>query len=147
MVNMTAQWGLNLTIGKEAEGETVQTTIRQSRRPEKKRKALKGPTGEERITLRLTEPLNAIVRRGALYRGDISKTISEALASVNLLHVQALDLDEAGGLTRSTTIVIDAKLFARLKQAAKERGSSMNLLINSALAKKFGYTSSETKKL
>src|SRR6266581_1403648 len=104
----------------------------------KKRKVLKPSTGEERITLRLTEPLNEIVRRAALYRGDISKTISEALSSVNLLQVKALDLDEAGALMRSTTIVIDAELFARLKQASKERGSSMNLLINSALAKQFG---------
>ena len=92
------------------------------------------------MTLRLTEPLNEIIRRGALYRGDISKTISEALSTVDLLQVKALDLEEAGVLARATTIVIDSQLVARLKQAAKERGASMNLLINSALAKKFGYT-------
>jgi hypothetical protein len=95
------------------------------------------------MTLRLTEPLNEIVRRAALYRGDISKTICEALTTVDLLQVKALDLDEAGVLARATTIVLDAQLFARLKQAAKERGSSMNLLINSALAQKFGYAPAE----
>jgi hypothetical protein len=122
----------------------VPTTIRRSRPVEaKKRKAEKASPGEERITLRLTEGLNEIVRRAALYRGDISKTISEALARVDLLQVRAIDLDEAGVLARATTIVIDAQLVARLKQAAKERGASMNLLINSALAQKFGYTPAE----
>jgi hypothetical protein len=122
----------------------VPTTIHRSRRVDaKKRKAEKIPPGEERITLRLTEGLNEIVRRAALYRGDISKTISDALASVDLLQVKAIDLDEAGVLARATTIVIDAQLFAHLKQVAKERGSSMNLLINSALAHKFGYPPKE----
>lgn len=98
------------------------------------------------MTVRLTNPLNEIVRKAALYRGDISKTISEALDSVNLLKVNAIDLEEAGGLAAGTTIVIDRKLFSRLKLAAKQRGSSMNLIINSALAKKFGYPSKDNAK-
>jgi hypothetical protein len=123
----------------------VPTTIHRPKRVDaRKRKSEKASPGEERITLRLTEGLNEIVRRAALYRGDISKTISEALASVDLLQVKAIDLDEAGVLARATTIVIDAQLFARLKQVAKERGASMNLLINSALAKKFGYPPKES---
>lgn len=112
----------------------------------KKGSAATVAVGEERLTVRLTDPLNAIVRRAALYRGDISKTIADALASVNLVQVKALDLEEAGALTRSTTIVIDRELVSRLKQASKTRGSSMNLLINSALAKKFGYPSKEDAK-
>ena len=113
---------------------------------QKKGSAATVAVGEERLTVRLTDPLNAIVRRAALYRGDISKTIADALASVNLVQVKALDLEEAGALTRSTTIVIDRELVSRLKQASKSRGSSMNLLINSALAKKFGYPSKEDAK-
>ena len=112
----------------------------------KKSSAPSVAVGEERLTVRLTDPLNAIVRRAALYRGDISKTIADALATVNLVQVKALDLEEAGALTRSTTIVIDRELVSRLKQASKTRGSSMNLLINSALAKKFGYPSKEDAK-
>jgi hypothetical protein len=100
----------------------------------------------ERLTVRLLEPLNDIVRRAALYRGDISKTISEALGSVDLNHVKALDLEEAGTLTRSTTIVIDRKVFLKLDQAAKTRGATMNLLINSALAQKFRYPPKEKSK-
>lgn len=106
----------------------------------KKRKGRDATEEGERITLRLLAPLNDIVRRAALYRGDISKTITEALETIDLHQVKALDLDVAGELTKSTTIVIDNKAFSRLKQAAKSRGASMNLLINSALAKKFGYT-------
>ena len=106
----------------------------------KKHKALNESAGEgERITVRLLNPLNDIVRRAALYRGDISKTISEVLATVDLNQVKALDLEVAGELTKSTTMVIDKKAFSRLKQAARSRGASMNLLINSALAHKFGY--------
>jgi len=112
----------------------------------KKRKATKDETLEERMTVRLTAPLNEIVRRAALYRGDISKTIAEALASVNLVQVKAIDLETAGELTGGTTIVIDRELFLRLKQASKQRGSSMNLLINSALAHKFGYLAKEKAK-
>lgn len=110
----------------------------------KKRKADESGGEGQRITARLLEPLNDIVRRAALYRGDISKTISEVLTTVDLNQVKALDLDVAGELTKSTTIVIDIKAFARLKQAAKSRGASMNLLINSALAKKFGYSPTQS---
>jgi hypothetical protein len=101
---------------------------------------------EQRITVRLTNPLNEIVRRAALYRGDISKTISEALNSVNLVKVKAIDLEDAGGLAAGTTIVLERDLFWRLKLAAKERGSSMNLIINTALAHKFGYPGKEKAK-
>ena len=112
----------------------------------KKRKADESGGEGQRITARLLEPLNDIVRRAALYRGDISKTISEVLMTVDLNQVKALDLDIAGELTKSTTIVIDNKAFSRLKQAAKSRGASMNLLINSALANKFGYPPREKSK-
>ena len=94
---------------------------------------------EERMTVRLMAPLNETLRRAALYRGDLSKTISEALENVNLVQVKAIDLEAAGELAKSTTIVINSKLFLRLKEASKQRGSSMNLLINSALAHKFGH--------
>ena len=121
-------------------------TIQQSARVvPKKRKTMKKQSGEERMTVRLTDPLNEIVRRAALYRGDISKTIADALSSVTLVQLKAVDLEEAG-LTKSTTIVISRELFLHLKQAAKARGSSMNLLINSALAKKFGYPAKENSK-
>lgn len=123
--------------------ETVATTRRLD---SKERKANRSSGEGERITVRLLDPLNDIVRRAALYRGDISKTISDVLESVDLNQVKALDLDVAGGLTRATTIVIEAKAFSRLKQASKNRGASMNLLINSALANKFGYPPREKSK-
>ena len=104
-----------------------------------KSKALKQSPDEERMTVRLTAPINDTLRRAALYRGDISKTISDALENVNLVQVKAIDLEASGELAKSTTIVIDSKLFLRLKEASKQRGSSMNLLINSALAHKFGH--------
>jgi len=113
-------------------------TIQPSKLGIKKAAAKKTSSSEERMTVRLTAPLNEIVRRAALYRGDISKTISDALNSVNLVKVKAIDLEGAGELAAGTTIVIESELFTRLKLAAKERGSSMNLIINSALAKKFG---------
>jgi hypothetical protein len=111
-----------------------------------KSKALKRSPSEERMTIRLTPALNDTLRRAALYRGDISKTISDALESVNLIQVKAIDLESTGELAKSTTIVIDSKLFLRLKEASKQRGSSMNLLINSALAHKFGHSSKEKSK-
>ena len=112
----------------------------------KKRKTPKETASDERMTVRLTPPLNEIVRRAALYRGDISKTISDALKSVNLVQVKAIDLEAAGELAGGTTIVIERELLLRLKHASKDRGSSMNLLINSALAHKFGYPPKEKSK-
>jgi BRCT domain type II-containing protein len=111
-----------------------------------KSKALKQSPSEERMTVRLTAALNDTLRRAALYRGDISKTISDALENVNLIQVKAIDLEATGELAKSTTIVIDSKLFLRLKDASKQRGSSMNLLINSALAHKFGHSAKEKSK-
>ena len=119
----------------------MRTTLHRSKQAgTKSRSAPTQSRAEERLTVRLTDPLNEIVRRAALYRGDISKTISEALAGANLEQIALLDLDVAGELTGSTTIVIDRKLVTRLREATKKRGASMNLLINSALAKKFGYS-------
>ena len=121
----------------------MQTIMRRSKRIGAiKSKALKSPS-EERMTVRLTAALNDTLRRAALYRGDISKTISDALENVNLVQVKAIDLEATGELAKSTTIVIDRKLFLRLKEASKQRGSSMNLLINSALAHKFGHSVKE----
>ena len=93
----------------------------------------------ERITVRLLEPLNNVIRRAALYRGDISKTISDAIMNVDLLQVKALDLDTAGTLAKGTTIVVERRVLQKLDAASKHRGASMNLLVNSALAQKFGY--------
>lgn len=118
----------------------------QQSKPGRKPAAEKSSSGEERITVRLTNPINEIVRKAALYRGDISKTVSEALNSVNLVKVKAIDLEDAGGLAAGTTMVIDSDLFSRLKLASKARGSSMNLIINSALAHKFGYAPKEKSK-
>ena len=125
----------------------MQTIMQRSKRiGPTKSKALKQSPSEERMTVRLTAALNDTLRRAALYRGDISKTISDALENVNLVQVKAIDLEATGELAKSTTIVIDSKLFLRLKQASKQRGSSMNLLINSALAHKFGYPPKEKSK-
>jgi hypothetical protein len=100
----------------------------------------------ERLTVRLLEPFNNVIRRAALYRGDISKTISEAIMDVDLLQVKALNLDTAGTLTKGTTIVVERRVFLKLDAASKHRGASMNLLINSALANKFGYPPREKSK-
>src|SRR5215472_6336731 len=76
-------------------GERVLTLHRKAKPIKAKRnKTLDPPAAGEKLTIRLLKPLNDIVRRAALYRGDISKTISEALESVDLVEVRALDLEE-----------------------------------------------------
>jgi hypothetical protein len=115
------------------------STARKGSRDPRKQSAGDG----ERLTVRLLEPLNAIVRRGALYRGDISKAVSAALMDVDLTQVKAIDLDNSGPLAKSTTLVVDRKVLVKLDQASKTRGASMNLLINSALAHKFGFPQKE----
>jgi hypothetical protein len=120
------------------------TTIKDKRGGRRPKKSQTQSDGDmERLTVRLLEPLNNVVRRAALYRGDISKTISEAIMGADLLQVKAIDLDTAGTLTKGTTIVIDRRVFQKLDAASKHRGASMNLLINSALAHKFGYPPKE----
>src|SRR5215469_16280507 len=122
-------------------------TVTRDKRGHRRSKTESQSDGDvERLTVRLLEPLNNVIRRAALYRGDISKTISEAIMNVDLLQVKALDLDTAGTLAKGTTIVVERRVFLRLDAAAKHRGASMNLLINSALAHKFGFPPKDKSK-
>ena len=119
------------------------TTIKDKRGGRRSKRETQSGGEAERLTVRLLEPLNDVIRRAALYRGDISKTISEAIMGIDLLQVKALDLDTAGTLAKGNTIVVERRVFLKLDAASKHRGASMNLLINSALAHKFGYPPKE----
>ena len=119
------------------------TATKGTRKHRRSKNASQSDGDTERLTVRLLEPINNVIRRAALYRGDISKTISEAVMNVDLLQVKALDLDNAGTLAKGTTIVVERRVFQKIDAAAKHRGASMNLLINSALAHKLGYPPKE----
>lgn len=125
------------------------TTRAKERRKEAEagRPKRQGTPGMTDATARLTRVLDIALRRAALYRGDMARIITEAVNGVDLLSVKAVDLEKAGELMSPTTFVIEQKVYDRLKRAAKERGTSMNLLINSALAHRFRITGTSADEL
>ena len=77
----------------------------------------------------LDEPLRAEMR----YRGDLQSMILEAIRSVDLGRVRLVDLAVDTRLD-TTTIGLPAAVHAHLKNLAKTRNTSMNVMINTAVA-------------
>jgi hypothetical protein len=73
-----------------------------------------------KLAIRLNEAINDALRGLIRYRGDLSGMAIEALSSV--------DLEDAGLIT------IPRALHKKLKKISTDRGTSMNILVNTALA-------------
>jgi hypothetical protein len=65
-------------------------------------------------------------------RGDLSTMALEALESVDLTRVAMVSAEER--MVRDTTITMTRPLHKRLKNIADDRDTSMNILVNTALA-------------
>lgn len=93
------------------------------------------PEGKEqtiKLAIRLNEGINEAVRTLIRYRGDLSTMALEALESVDLTRVAQVSAEER--MVRDTTISIPRLLHKKLKKIADDRDSSMNILVNTALA-------------
>ena len=93
--------------------------------PESKEQTIK-------LAIRLNEGINEALRTLIRYRGDLSTMALEALDSVDLARAGLVSAEER--MVRDTTISMPRLLHKKLKKIADEHDSSMNILVNTALA-------------
>src|ERR1041385_1459432 len=85
-----------------------------------------------KLAIRLNESINESLRSPIRYRGDLSTMALEALDSTDLAKARLVVSDER--MVRDTTITMPRTLHKKLREIARERRSSMNILVNTALA-------------
>jgi hypothetical protein len=85
-----------------------------------------------KLAIRLNEGINEALRTLIRYRGDLSSMALEALDTVDLGRVALVSAEER--MVRDTTITMPRALHKKLKKIADDRDSSMNILVNTALA-------------
>ena len=101
----------------------------------KKAQKKTAPEGREqtiKLAIRLNEGINEALRTLIRYRGDLSTMALEALDSVDLTRAGLVSAEER--MVRDTTISMPRLLHKKLKKIADDRDSSMNILVNTALA-------------
>ena len=86
-----------------------------------------------KLAIRLNEGVNEALRTLIRYRGDLSTMALEALRSIDLTRVALVSSEER--MLRDTTITMSRQLHKRLKKIADDRDNSMNILVNTALAR------------
>ena len=85
-----------------------------------------------KLAIRLNEGVNEALRSLIRYRGELSVMALEALESVELAIVPLVSVEEK--MVRDTTISLPRPLHKKLKKIAEDRGTSMNILVNTGLA-------------
>ena len=85
-----------------------------------------------KLAIRLNEGVNDALRGLIRYRGDLSGMAIDALTSVDLESAGLVSIEEK--MVRDTTITIPRSLHKKLKKIANDRGTSMNILVNTGLA-------------
>jgi hypothetical protein len=86
-----------------------------------------------RFLVRVLAPVNETLRQKAMYRGDLSEMVAQALESVDLNSVPLVAMKWGQEEFRGLTIQVPFKLRDKMVAASKKRGVSMNTLINTAL--------------
>ena len=98
----------------------------------KARKTAQSKEKSIKLAIRLNEGINEALRTLIRYHGDLSGVALEALSTVDLAHAALVSAEER--MVRDTTITMPRTLHKRLKVIASDRTSSMNILVNTALA-------------
>jgi hypothetical protein len=107
------------------ESGSVSTKAQQRALPEAKARTIK-------LAIRLNEGINEALRALLRYRGDLSAMALEALETVDLTRVALVSAEQP--MVRDTTITMPRLLHRKLRKIADDRGSSMNIVVNTALA-------------
>lgn len=100
----------------------------------KARKKAVAETQEQtlKLAVRLNEGVNDALRTLIRYRGDLSTMALDALNSVDLASAALVSVEEK--MVRDTTITMPRSLHKKLKKIADDRGTSMNIIVNTGLA-------------
>jgi cytidylate kinase len=114
--------------------DTSKPVVRLERSSAAKKARKKADTKVQTIKLavRLNEGINEALRALIRYRGDLSAMSLEALESVDLDRVALVSAEEQ--MVRDTTVSMPRTLHKKLKKIAEDRDTSMNILVNTALA-------------
>jgi hypothetical protein len=101
--------------------------------PKTQRKKAAAETTAEviKLAVRLDEGINDALRTLIRYRGDLSAMAVEALETVDLSSVALISAER---MVRDTTISMPVRLHKGIKKLADQRGTSMNIAVNTALA-------------
>ena len=85
-----------------------------------------------KLAVRLLEGLNKPLRGLTQYRGDLSEIVMEAVNQVNLAEAPLVDIRDPK--TNETCVMLSESTLRTLKKAAKQRETSLNALVNTAVA-------------
>jgi hypothetical protein len=85
-----------------------------------------------KLAIRLNDGVNEALRTLIRYRGDLSTMALEAIGAIDLNRVRLVSADER--MVRDTTITMPRQMHKQLKDVADDRDTSMNILVNTALA-------------
>ena len=86
-----------------------------------------------KLVIRLLPGINEHLRGEMRYRGDLSTMIMEAIDTVDLKMVRLVDLSTDTHIP-TTTVALLKSIHADLKAISKTRQTSMNVLVNTAVA-------------
>ncbi len=89
-------------------------------------------TGNVKLAVRLLDSVNLPLRDLVRFQGEFAGYIVEAIESVDLTKVPLVVIRDPKA--RDTTIRVSEAIFERLSSIAKERRTSVNALVNTALA-------------
>jgi hypothetical protein len=98
----------------------------------KKKAAAEATEQTFKLAIRLNEGINEALRTLIRYRGDLSGMAFEALEAVDLARAGLVSAEDR--MVRDTTITMPLTLHRKLKKIADDRDSSMNIMVNTALA-------------
>ena len=117
--------------------EHAKNTVRMLSTNSKKRK----PRGSSEIgnqpktiklAVRFLAGLNGPLRSQALYRGDLSRIVMDAVKPLDLMKMALIDIREPK--EEETCLMLSQASMQALKKAAREREVSLNVLVNTAVA-------------
>ena len=120
-----------MTFSKGGKQEVIRL-LREDGAPRAK-SARKRRPAVRKLVIRLLPGLDEPLRAEMRYRGDLQSMILKAIHSVDLGKVRLVDLDVDTRLG-TTTIGLPATVHAHLKSLAKARNTSMNVMVNTAVA-------------
>jgi hypothetical protein len=85
-----------------------------------------------KLAVRLLDGLNNPLRGMTQYRGDLSEIVMEAISHVDLAEAPLVDI--RASKANETCVMLSEAVLRTLKRAAKQRETSLNALVNTAVA-------------
>ena len=85
-----------------------------------------------KLAIRLLEGLNGPVRSLTQYRGDLSQIVVEAVEATDLSTAPLVDIRDVK--VGETCVMLPESVLRTLKKTAKDRETSLNALVNTAVA-------------